>query len=240
MKIERNDRRTQFAHFLTYKLGELEHWLREVIEICDKSQQLFLGGSKDASGGARQLNYRFAAFASLTQTFKDVLSVVSDTKISWRELDSVRHMFFLQQIRNAITHDGNPVINMWADGRFYIAVDFVRLDNRMQPARIAVPTTDIGTLSLEFTVDLCRHIKATIEPFTGSEWFAEPLYGAEFYLEAVNHPAVPNFARDLIPKDQIWPEFAGPNPLLAAIEKLDELASYSVNALCKLSRRCGN
>src|SRR5690348_17328065 len=114
-------RRHQFGHFLLYKIQEVRFRLSELLELCSQSRRRFAVNDPDAAGSGRVLNYHFGAFSSLVQTIKDILPVVACRAISWSDLSAIRHAEFMHSVRNAITHDGNPVINMWIEGRYYVA-----------------------------------------------------------------------------------------------------------------------
>jgi hypothetical protein len=223
MNISVIERRSQFSHFLNHKIGELKHRLAQVLEICTESQQRFNTKQEPREGESRELNYRFAAFSSLVQTLKDILPVLTDQAISWSSLKHVRHMEFIKQSRNAITHDGNPVINMWADGCYYVACDFVRLDQHGKPELVKAPTKDVATICLEFTLDFTSEIRRVTKPLIGLQGLASPLYGSEFFDQAILHPAVPEFARELYRNTTKQAESSDSCPLNETCEVLDSL-----------------
>lgn len=226
MSISVIGRRSHFSHFLNHKIGELKHRLAQVLEICTESQQRFNTKQEPREGESRELNYRFAAFSSLVQTLKDILPVLADEAISWSSLKHVRHMEFIKQSRNAITHDGNPVINMWADGCYYIACDFVRLNQYNKPELVKAPIEDVATLCLEFTLDFTSEIGRVIKPLIGLPGLVSPLYGSEFFDQAILHPAVPEFARELYRNATKQSAPSGPDPLNEACESLDSLIAF--------------
>jgi hypothetical protein len=201
--------------------------LSELGNVCQNSRHRFEAGDPPASGDGRLVNFHFAAFSSLVQTIKDILPVVSGQELTWSGISDVRHMRFMHAVRNAITHDGNPVVNLWADGRFYIACDFVRLDSRGKPVEFKAPAEDIETLAVQFTDDLCSYLRSVLSPLRGNQALSGPLYGAEFFDNAINHPAVPVFAKNLYAgADRSAVEQSRADPVTELLSELSALASY--------------
>lgn len=224
MSIQLAKRKSQFAHFLNHKISELKYRLLQVLEVCDESEQRFKNQQKKLKGEGKELNYRFTAFASLVQTFKDILPVITDQKVSWASLNNVKHIDFMRKSRNAITHDGNPIINMWADGKYYIACAFARLNNSGNLELIKAPPEDIATICIEFTFDLAARIRQMIEPLVEVKEFAFPMYDIEFFGEAILHPAIPKFARKLFQDNAKQSNQTSiNNPLIEVCEVLDSL-----------------
>ncbi|MCU5787850.1 hypothetical protein B27N_02853 [Alcanivorax marinus] len=173
------------------------------------------------------MNFHFSAFSSLVQTIKDILPVVAEQEITWSGLSNVRHIQFMHAVRNAITHDGNPVINLWADGRYYVACDFLRLDQHQRPIQVQAPIEDIETLVTQFTMDLCKHLHSAVSPLLGSQALAGPLYGSDFFDSAINHPAIPKFAQRLYAKtDRLALDRGNGNPVAEVLSELDALISF--------------
>ena len=191
-------RQAQFAHALLHTVRELRFRTNELLMVCTLSRERFIAFPSESQTNGRLVNFRFAAFSSLLQTFKDVLPVVAGPEFIWPSMAGVRHIAFMQSIRNAITHDGNPVINGWIEGRFYVISDFIRIGQGGRPVSVTAPVQDIGTLALEFTVDFATAIQEHVEPLVGVPSLSEPLYGEEFFGAAINHPAVPAFAKELV------------------------------------------
>lgn len=220
-------RRVQFACFLLNKVRETRYRLSELLNVCQSSRRRFVAREPRAEGSGQTVNFHFSAFASIVQTIKDILPVVSDRKVAWSELSDVRHVQFMHAIRNAITHDGNPVINLWIDGRYYVACDFIRFTQNQVPVRVLAPKEDIETLVIQFTSDLCSHLKSAVYPLLGSSALTGPMYGAEFFDEAIKHSAVPDFAR------RAYSEASGStsqvdagDPLVEVLSELESLAHF--------------
>lgn len=227
--MQQSSRRLQFAHFLAYKVREIRFRFLEVSDVCQESRYRFMLQQAQAQGDVQLMNYRFAAFSSLVQTIKDIIPVVLERDVSWSSLSHIRHLQFIQSIRNAITHDGNPVINMWVDGRYYVACDFVRLGQKQKPVAVKAPTEDIHTIVLEFTEDLCSYLHSTCSRFLGDQSVVGPLYGQEFFTKAIKHSAIPEFAQRLYwESHDLNFKSTSNEPLSEVLKELDSLV-----ALCR-------
>ena len=217
-------RRVQFAHFLLHKVRELRFRLSELLDVCQTSRRRFSVQDPTASSDCRLVNFHFSAFSSLIQTIKDILPVVAGHEVTWSDLAKVRHMQFMQAVRNAMTHDGNPVINLWSEGRYYVARDILRLGQDQKPIRIQAPAEDVETLVIRFTAELCVHLRDTVLLNLKNEALKGPLYGVEFFDSAVDHPAVPEFARRLYAEaDRSAPEMNEDDPVAEILTELDVL-----------------
>ena len=159
--------KSQAAHFLAHKVQEFNFRLSELLSVTEESSRRFAAKTGDAPKAGRLVNFHFSALSTLVQTFKDLLPAMTGSRVSWNQLANVRHLEFLRDVRNAITHDGNPVINMWVDGRFYVGADFVRQDQRGHPVLIRAPQKDIHALVLEFAEDFCTYLRAVVIPLLG-------------------------------------------------------------------------
>ncbi|WP_335923943.1 hypothetical protein [Shewanella indica] len=190
-------RRSQFTYFLLYKTQEIKFRLEELLIVCQSSRQRFNAGERPTKGDGKLVNFHFSAFASLVQTIKDVMPVITEKTISWTDMSEIRYMDFMHSIRNVITHDGHPVINLWVDGRYYIACNFIRLNQYKKPVEVKAPSEDIETLVLKFTIDLISYLQKVISPLLEEQVLLRPLYGEEFFDNAIKHPAIPEFAKNL-------------------------------------------
>ncbi len=243
---EARTRSVQFAHFLDHKLGEFEHWLRELLDICENSLCQFNAEMTKAqtnesqtknyarkedslARGGRQLNYVLSALAAGAQSLKDILPIVLQTPVTWTNLARIQHMEFFRGIRNAMTHDGHPVVNTWMDGKFYVGADFERVGDRGQAIVVERPTQDIATVSIEFTVDYVREIRSFLRTVKNTQHFAEPLYRADFYRSVAQHPAMPAFAREMVSqsKDLDQPLHFTSNVIEDVRKRLMDLEMYA-------------
>lgn len=227
--MQQSSRRLQFAHFLAHTVQEVRFRFLEVSDVCQESRRRFVAQQPQAKGEGELINYRFAAFSSLVQTIKEILPIILERNVSWSSLSHIRHLQFMHSIRNAITHDGNPVINLWVDGRYYVACDFVRLGQNQKPVTVKTPTEDIHTVVLEFTADLCTYLHKVSSFYVGDQSLIGPLYGQDFFANAINHPSIPEFAQRLYQESDHSDLKLNPSePLSEALEELDLLV-----ALCR-------
>lgn len=217
-------KRIQFSYFLLHKMHETRFRLSEILNVCQTSRRRFAEKQPPDNDDCRMLNFHFSAFSSLVQTIKDILPTVAGQKVSWTALSNVRHMQFMHAVRNAITHDGNPVINLWVDGRYYIACDFLRLDQNQNPVLVQAPTEDIETLVTQLIMDLCTLLRSLASPLLGSQELTGPLYGEEFFDNAINHPAIPKFAKRLYAEaDRSSLGERNGDPVAELLNELDDL-----------------
>ncbi|NYF20264.1 hypothetical protein HDC36_001725 [Xanthomonas sp. JAI131] len=227
MSIPHPTRRTQSAYFLLHKTREIRFRLSELLNVCETSRWRFAKNEPPIEGGGQLVNFHFSALSSIVQTIKDLIPVISEKTVTWTDLSNIRHMQFMHSARNAITHDGNPVVNMWADGRYYIAIDFLRLDRNQNPVSVKAPLEDIETLSIQFTMDLCSYLKEMISPLLESPALTGPLYGAEFFDNAIKHPAVPEFVRRLYAEtDRPSIDLMDGNPVTEVLTELNSLVTF--------------
>jgi hypothetical protein len=227
--VQQASRRLQSAHFLAHTVQEIRFRFLEVSDICQESRRRFAAQQPQVKGCGKLVNYRFAAFSSLVQTIKDILPVILERSVSWSSLSHIRHLQFIKSIRNAVAHDGNPVINLWVEGRYYVACDFVRLGPNQQPVAVKAPAEDVHTIVSEFTEDLCSYLRDVFSHYVGNQSLIGPLYGQEFFATAINHPAIPEFAQRLYREsDHSALKLDPSEPLSEALEELDSLV-----ALCR-------
>ncbi|MDH0448062.1 hypothetical protein [Shewanella sp. GD04112] len=184
-----NQRQNQFLHYLGNTLSELEYRLNEILNLCDRSIEQYQNGNSETKG--QELNFAFSAFSGQLQTIKDVLPVISGEQISWSMLGTVRHAKFIKGCRNAITHDGQQVINMWVKGKYYVACDFHRITSKGVEL-IFAPSEDIATICTEFTLGLLDLVKQCLDGLVYDLSESQSLYDVRFYDAAIRHPAISN------------------------------------------------
>lgn len=136
-------------------------FLNKIVDDCLDSYRRFLENKETISN--RGLNYNFAAYANTLQSLKDALESSLKIRITWTDLYlHNEYCEFIKQSRNAMTHDGLPIINMWSDGLFYVPVDIIRLGANSKPEIIKVPTENILTVCLKFSDSLMEWLKKLI------------------------------------------------------------------------------
>lgn len=227
-------RKAQFAHFLKHKVAEYRFRLSEVLEVSNRSLNTFKNKLPQNDSDGKLLIYAFSAMTAQVQTIKDIVPVLLDRDIPWSEYKSVRHMEFIAGARNAITHDGNPIINLWSDGKYYVALPFVRIGARGEMIRISPPKADIAAVSLQFTNDFSAKLIEIVESAGSDPAVLEPIYGQAFFEEAMQHPAIPEFARGLYAAaDKSELDNSDPSRLKLLLSDLNGLFSYSLDGLSR-------
>lgn len=228
------NRKAQFAHFLKHKVGEYRLRLSEVLEVTDRSLNTFNTKLPQNDSDGRLLTYAFSAMVSQVQTIKDIVPVLLDRKVPWSEYKNVRHMDFVTGARNAITHDGNPIINLWADGKYYVALPFVRIDAKREVIKVVPPADDIAAVSLEFTHDFFAKVIELVESTASDPEILRPIYGRDYFEEAMRHPAISELARGLYAAaDKTEHDKDDPSRLEILISELNGLLSYSLDGLSR-------
>lgn len=228
------NRKAQFAHFLKHKIAEYRFRLSEVLEVSGRSLNAFNTKLPQNDLDGRLLIYAFSALTSQVQTIKDIVPVLLNRKVAWSEYNNVRHMDFIVGARNAITHDGNPIINLWADGKYYVASPFIRLDAHGKAIKVIPPADDIAAVSLEFTHDFSEKLIELVESNASDPAIFKSIYGREFFEEAIQHPAIPTFARSLYAAaDKVDHDKDDPARLEVLISDLNDLLSYSLSGLTR-------
>lgn len=227
-----NQRQNQFLHYLGNTLSELEYRLNEILNLCDRSIEQYQNGNSEIKG--QELNFAFSAFSGQLQTIKDVLPVISGDQISWAMLETVRHAKFIKGCRNAITHDGQQVINMWVKGKHYVACDFHRIAFK-EVELITAPSEDIATICTEFTLELLDLIKQCLDGLVHDLSERQPLYDARFYDVAIRHPAISDSVREMY-VDADKSQLDRPVDLTAELNsKIDKLRSICTSRLTEQS-----
>lgn len=218
--------RPHVAFFMRDKVAEMSFRLGELLDATSASRRGFVAGEPAPEGHGRQTRYALSAFLSLVQTLKDALERVTGAKVSWADLSGVRHMAFMQDARNASTHDGNPMLTLWADGRYYVAGSFEREGSFGKAVVVRAPMADMETVCREFALDFAAAIRTRIAPLVGDPALAGPIYGREFLRRAIEHPAIPAFA-----KAQLAEALEAPRPApnedqaIGILKELDQLAA---------------
>lgn len=218
--------RAHVAYFMQDKIAELRFRLSELLDLMGESRRRFDAGEPAEEGSGKSVRYAFSAYLSLVQTLKDALEQVTAEKVTWADLSSVRHLGFMQDARNAATHDGNPMLSLWADGRYYVACDFNRRGQFGKTVLVEAPAADMETVCREFSFDFAAAMKSRIAPMLGDPALSGPVYGREFIRLVMSHPALPEFAKQQMDAalETTWPEFAE-DRATKIIEEIEVLSS---------------
>lgn len=219
------------ANYFAGKVKELRFQLAIIVAGCDRSLSLFTSGSEVPATNQQAVKYGFSAFTNVIQTLKDGVKTVTNKQLNWSAIESLRHGSFMRNVRNAATHDGNPVISGWADGRYFVPAKIIRLDGNGQIVEIPVPTDDVRAICLEFTNDFCQLLRSTL---TTAENIGH-LRGSQFNISDVeaafeNSTIIPDFARELFAQEREKIEAAlkeiKHDPIADAVSELDAVIQY--------------
>lgn len=219
------------ANHFGSKVRELQYHLEAIVAACDQSVALYASGQSVSKENNQAVVYGFSAFANVVQTLKDAVKTVTGEQLPWSKIAQLRHGAFMRDARNAATHDGNPVVNAWVDGRYFVAAKIVRLGDRGQVIEIPAPTKDIRTLSLEFAEDLCQLLRETLIGLEGVEQLRGAIFEmAELEEATVESNVMPEFVKELFASNR--QEIATRlrevkhDPVALAIGYLSELIQY--------------
>jgi hypothetical protein len=234
MPITPDNHRSAVANYLAGKIREFGYQLRVLVKTADHSAASFLHGNENPDGAP--LVYAFSALGNAMQSLKDALKTTGAEPLSWGQIAQIPHGEFMAKSRNAMTHDGNPVINAWVDGRYFVANDISRYGPKGEPIEIIRPQGDVRTICLTFANGFCSTLSDRLQPLIGNYQIS----GANFDVEEIE---IAVCGSDLIPpdvkalftanKEQFRksivdaPSF---DPVVKAIDELKEIRKY-----CKLA-----
>ncbi len=148
MRLTQDQHRLWVSSFFKSKVKEFNFFLRSVVECCDQSMDRFHKGQQSNEQTESRIVYTFSAFSNTVQSLKDSGSTFLKPKIVWSDIEGLRHGTFIWLSRNAATHDGNPVISGWADGRYFVPKDIHRFDSSGKLIEIPAPTVDVPNFVL--------------------------------------------------------------------------------------------
>jgi len=236
MKETSERHRRWVAHFVSGKVKEMRYHLSVVVAACDQSLGLFSGDQPVAPENSQAVVFGFSAFANTVQTLKDAAHTVTGERLAWSKLGRIRHGPFMRHARNAATHDGNPVVSAWVDGRYFVPGPIVRLDDGGRVVEVDAPGEDVRTVCLEFTRDFCGLLREAFSTAVG----APALAGASFNIteleEAIAESSVvPDFAKQLFAssRDEIERSLAVSthDPVANALSELEDAVRFCEAAL---------
>ncbi len=227
--------KAKFAHYLNHIVKEFGYRLNDLLKACQRGPQ---SKPERPTWERFDINYGYSAFVSLIQGFKDILSVLSDEAMHWSSFASIKHMTFIKNSRNALTHDGHPIIDMWINGHYYMARDIIRFDQRGGEVLITAPVKDIATVCLEFSIEFLSTIKDLIKPLAAKPEIRSFLYSSDDFKEMFKHPAHREVPEEIIRKIDAMKNKRlpnQPNPIKETIERLDLLIDFSTKELSKIN-----
>ena len=218
----------RIANFFGYKLDELRFHLETIIDHCEESLACFQAGQPKVEGKDRRLVYGFSSFTNTIQTLKDAGGMLAPDALPWSKIKALRHGGFMKDVRNAITHDGNPVISAWADGRYFVPNKIVRFEYE-KVVVIDPPAVDVRQFCLEFTADFARLLSQILKDIPDDERLSMSIFDInEIDVVLRDSAFMPEFAKKILAeqRDEIQKylqETRVPH-IEEAIKKADDLA----------------
>jgi hypothetical protein len=194
MSLTQDQHRRWVSSFFNSKVKEFDFYLRSVIECCDQSMHRFRSGQQSNMQTENKVVYAFSAFSNTVQTLKDAGSTFLNPKITWKDIEGLRHGKFIWLSRNAATHDGNPVISAWSDGRYFVPNDIQRFGPAGDLIEIPAPTTDAAQFCLEFAQDFSNFLATRLSSLGPVEGAKPNIAEIQKFLHS---PVVPGFVRQL-------------------------------------------
>ncbi len=220
---------------LAFRVGELVDVSKATIAAFHQAVRQRRDVTDEKFG--RLMQYRFTSLIALAQTFKDMLGRAIDG-FNWDALvDDVDHAAVVQSMRNAIVHDGYPILSLYADGRYYFGVSFRRRGQGQKMVDIEVPTRDVEAFSLEYVRSLSATLSNHLRQLPKSSKLKGPQFDYDWFAGAIKHPAISRFGVTL-PSRQEYAnlDLKNPPPLDAAADILDSVASVCSSRLEELSK----
>lgn len=227
----------RIANFFDSKLEELRFHLENIVEICDESRKLFESGKPQVNGVGRLLVYSFSSYTNTIQSLKDTAGVLIPNTLSWEKIKALRHGSFMKDVRNAITHDGNPVISAWADGRYFVPNKIVRLEYE-KVVVIDPPALDVRQFCLEFSADFAKLLSETLKEIPQDDRLSTSILDIKELDEVFRDSSlIPEFAKQLHveQREKILEDLKNVKTphIETAIKRADELAAYCAAKLAE-------
>lgn len=190
------------ANYFCSKLGEYQHYLEQVVGYCDSSLARYGRNLPPAENEGKFLTYAYGSLTNMVQTLKDGGSVFLPTAITWGDIKNLRHGKFFYLSRNASTHDGNPIISGWKDGKYYVANDIERFDDYGKFVRIERPDEDVRLFTLEFSVDFYNLLTERLSLLGEEHELTQPMIGPSEIDQIMESQFIPEDERSLF-SDQL-------------------------------------
>lgn len=217
------------ANYVTGKVNEYRYQLRELVEECDATYEQFRTQGSGRHG--TKVVYSFSALGNAMQSLKDAVNSLGDNRLTWAEIGKNPHGDFMYKSRNAATHDGNPIVDAWVDGQFYVANDISRFDMRGKPIKIVRPVEDIRTVCLQFSEAYSAQLRSSLSNMLGKYTLKSIVDFEDAEKFVMKSEVVPPFIKDMflskrneiIDSLQNAPDF---DPIQKAIDSLHSLEEY--------------
>ena len=228
--ITNEKHRAAVANYMAGKVREFGYQLRVVVEAADRSMALFRNGKPSSDDG--HIIYGFSAFGNAMQSLKDALKTIDGEPLTWSQIGHLPHGDFMAKSRNAMTHDGNPVISGWVDGRYFVANNISRFGLNGEPIEIVRPLADVRTLCLTFASEFCGTLLGRLHPLIGQYQIGGAGFDAgEVEAAVLSSDFIPDEVKALFGarSEEIREAIAQAppfDPVAKAIEELEKLRGY--------------
>lgn len=228
MSLTQDQHRLWVSGYFKSKVKEFDFCLRSVVGCCDQSMLRFRNGQQSDEETESRIVYAFSAFSNTVQTLKDAGSTFLQPKVTWSDIEALRHGKFMWLSRNAATHDGNPVISAWADGRYFVPNDIHRFGGPSgELIEIPAPTVDASQFCLEFAQDFSDFLATRLRALGSVEG---PKPNIDQIQQFLGSPVVPDFVRQLFAEHKSDIEHALKqvklDPIGEAITLLDGITTF--------------
>lgn len=233
MNFDRDQHLRWVANFFSSKVAEHHHYLEEIVSQCDLSLAHAMAGTQQPENLYKIVVYRFSAYLNTVMTLRDAGSEFLVEVIETADLTGLRHGAFIFDARNAATHDGNPIISAWADGKFFVPEDIVRpSQNKNKTISLVRPSIDLRTFCLEYSADLAAMFIRKLKGGTNVAELDRALYVEENVRQFMRSDFVPHEARKIFAEnlDQFREALLRApriHPLQMAAERLQRLIEYT-------------
>jgi hypothetical protein len=195
---------------LRFRLFELTAVSEQSIAAFHKAVQERSPGGTD--GHATLVKYRFSSAIGLIQTLKDVLPIAIPC-FAWDSfVTRIPESATIQNLRNALIHDGQQAVNMYADGKYFVAVNIRRQGVRKQPFEILASEDDVETLTLRFYELFTWELAELLGQLDGAKKLRGQRFSPEWFQGAAEHPALARFQIQ-VPDYPAQPDTTTPQPL---------------------------
>jgi len=194
MSLTQDQHRRWVSSYFKSKVKEFDFCLRSVVECCDQSMHRFRNGQQSDEETENRIVYAFSAFSNTVQTLKDAGSIFLTPKITWSDIEVLRHGKFIWLSRNAATHDGNPVISALVDGRYFVPNDIHRFGLSGDLIKIPAPNVDAAKFCLEFAQDFSAFLATRLSSLSPVEGTKPNIAEIQQFQHS---PVVPAFVREL-------------------------------------------
>ncbi|WP_454753908.1 hypothetical protein [Cupriavidus necator] len=190
-----------FQHQVLETSKELHFRLAELVEASkasiDEFNESIRAGKAAEKPPGSLFQYRFTSLIALVQTYKDLIKEAK-LDFSWGSLiENVAHADLMQNMRNSLVHDGYRLIALWAEGKFYVAVNIRRKGPRDKLVEMEAPAQDIETLCLEYVRSFSAELSTRLRELPESAKLKGPYYDYDWFAAAMQHPVLGQYRQPL-------------------------------------------